>query len=69
MNFFRIPDPRGIFLLIKLASETIISKKKVLFFIPIFMYSRIRDPVPFHPPDPGSGSGIKKLGIWIRDPG
>jgi hypothetical protein len=27
----------------------------VLFFIPIFMYSRIRDPVLFYPPGPGSG--------------
>jgi hypothetical protein len=31
------------------------------------MYSRIRDPVLFHPPDPGSESGIKKLEIRIRD--
>jgi hypothetical protein len=65
MNYFRIPDPRGMFfgeiflrilvlkffLLIKLAPETIKSKKKlVLFFILIFMYRRISDPVLFHPP-------------------
>jgi hypothetical protein len=54
------------FLLIKLAPETIKSKKKVGFiFHPSLMYSRIRDPLLFHPPDPGSGSG--KLGIRIRD--
>jgi hypothetical protein len=29
------------------------------------MHSTIRDPVLYHPPDPGSG--IKKLGIRIRD--
>jgi hypothetical protein len=44
--------------MIKLAAETIKSKKKVGFiswFIPIFMYSRIWDPRSgaFHPPDPG----------------
>jgi hypothetical protein len=65
-----------IFLLIKLAPETIKSKKKklVLFFIPIFMYSRIRDPRSvircFFIPrirdkkvrDPDLGSGIKHPG-------
>jgi hypothetical protein len=53
------------FLLIELVPETIGSKKKVgFFFIPLFMYSRIRDPVLFYPQDPGgkilgSGSGIR----------
>jgi hypothetical protein len=82
MNFSRIPNPVEmffgeiffknpcslIFLLIKLVPETIRSKKKVGFiFHPPFMYSRIRDPVLFYPQDPGSGSGMKNLGIRIRD--
>jgi hypothetical protein len=50
------------FLLIRLAPETLRSKKRfVLFFIPLFMYSRIRDEnfgirnEKFRDPDPGSG--------------
>jgi hypothetical protein len=65
MNFFRIPDPEGmffwrdflknpcsfIFLLIKLVPETIRSKKKV---------GLIRDPDPDEKfRDPDTGSGIK----------
>jgi hypothetical protein len=75
MNFFRIPDPEGMFsvrfaleflfffyLLIKLVPETIRSKKKVDF---IFHPS-------FYVPGSGAflplGSGMKNLGIRIRDP-
>jgi hypothetical protein len=70
MNFFRISDPGSKryvflvrfseeslffnFLLIKLAPETIKSKKKVGFiFHPYFYVCRIRDPVLFRLPDPG----------------
>jgi hypothetical protein len=53
MNFFRIQGV-PMFFGEKLAPETIKARNKlVLFFIPIFMYSRIRDPVLFHAPDPG----------------
>jgi hypothetical protein len=47
-------------LLIKFVPETIRSKKKVVF---LFMSSRIRDLVLFHPQDLGSGSWMKNLGI------
>jgi hypothetical protein len=64
MIFFRIPDPEVMFfgevffrilvlfyfLLIKLVPER---KRLVLFFIPLFMYRRIRDPVLFYHQDPG----------------
>jgi hypothetical protein len=62
-------------LLIKLAPETIKSKKKVGFnFHPIFMYSRIRDPVLFYPTDPVSGIRIRDgamvgSGSGINHPG
>jgi hypothetical protein len=47
-------------------------EKSWFYFSSLFLctvWSGIRDPGcgAFSPPDPGSGSGIKKLGIWIRD--
>jgi hypothetical protein len=89
MNIFRISDPGSkgyvfwrdflknpcslIFLLKKLAPETIKSKKKVGFIFHPYFYvqldpgSEIRDPVLFHPSDPGSGSGIRIRDIKVRD--
>jgi hypothetical protein len=55
-----------IFLLIKLVLKPQGARKRsVLFFIPLFMNSKIRDPVLFYPP--GSGFGMKNLGIRIQD--
>jgi hypothetical protein len=53
MNFFRIPDPEGMFL-----GE---------IFVRILVLLCTVGSSAFYPQDPGSGSGMKNFGIRIRD--